>query len=63
MVRLRIDGDTVEEVRAVADTIESFFAEHIVFTPVKEGQNPKYVGRQKFFVYATLSPNLKPHRL
>ncbi len=57
MVRLRIEGDSADEVKAVTDTIESFFPQHIVFSPVKEGSNPKYSGQQKFFSYATLQLN------
>jgi hypothetical protein len=57
MVRLRIEGDSADEVKAVADTIESFFPQHVTFSPVKEGGNPKYSGQQKFFSYATLQPN------
>lgn len=57
MVRLRIEGDSADEVKAVADTIESFFPQHMVFSPAKEGANPKYMNQQKFFSYATLQPN------
>ncbi|MVM33873.1 hypothetical protein GO755_27805 [Spirosoma sp. HMF4905] len=59
MVQIRLEGDSADEVQAIADTIESLFAHHLSFSPVRTGTNPRYAGRQKFFSYARLD-NTKP---
>lgn len=40
MVRLRLEGETAEEVKMMADTIESVFPHTIDFSPVQQGRNP-----------------------
>lgn len=57
MVQLRIEGDSAAEVQAVADTIESLLPQHITFSEVKAGRNPRYAGRQKYFSYGQLKPS------
>ncbi|ADB42805.1 MULTISPECIES: hypothetical protein [unclassified Spirosoma] len=61
MVRLRLEGETAEEVKMMADTIESVFPYSIGFSPVQEGKNPRYAGQQKFFSYATVYPATDSH--
>ncbi|RIV17457.1 hypothetical protein DYU11_31895 [Fibrisoma montanum] len=56
MVRLRLEGETAEEVKMMADAIESVFPYPIDFSPVQQGRNPRYAGQQKFFSYATVYP-------
>ncbi|MVM42197.1 hypothetical protein GO730_38485 [Spirosoma sp. HMF3257] len=60
MIHIRLEGDSAVEVKAVADTIESFFPQHITFTSIKPGTNPRYAGRQKFFSYARLEITTQP---
>ncbi len=59
MVQLRIEADSADEVKAVADTIESFFPQHLTFSQVRAGTNPRYAGRQKYFTYARFDTSAK----
>ncbi|OJW72907.1 MAG: hypothetical protein BGO59_09185 [Spirosoma sp. 48-14] len=60
MVQLRLEGDSADEVQAIADTIESFFPQHISFSHVRTGTNPRYTGQQKFFSYARIEMTILP---
>lgn len=60
MIQLRLEGDSADEVQAIADTIESLFAHNLSFSPVRTGTNPRYAGRQKFFSYARLDILIQP---
>ncbi|CCH57614.1 hypothetical protein BN8_p06810 (plasmid) [Fibrisoma limi BUZ 3] len=53
MTRIRIESDTIQEVRRAIELFTTVY-DCIDFSEPQKGKNPKYVQRPKFFSYGEL---------
>lgn len=53
MTRIRIEGDTLQEVRQAIELFNTVY-DCVDFSEPQPGKNPKYVQYQKYFSYGIL---------